>query len=202
MRCRGWVACPILKQSACRAAPPQALDVSVERQGFALLLLSLPLTAAHCLFAYDGDNWKCADGAVASGNSCAGGWPSWRFGTEDGTGFGNFFGSNCGWQGVTSEYVALDGTLETAAKQWTSTRYDFGFIDLYEADTIQSDIDTTQGQSGSALWFFRSPGDRRAVGVRTTGRTSDISTLNGHSRFTAAKYNWLAANTQYPEDTQ
>ena len=238
------------------------------------------MTAAHCIFNNDVDNWKCANGGA--GSSCGGGWPSWRFGSEDSTGFGDFFGSNCGWQGVTSEYVALDGTLETAAKQWTSTRYDFGFIDLtgcteyttgwlgtwiaadatllsmegfiygyprwatcqngvsggdpntcvanrytgssppyggaelwgmsstnvqkgptgYDADTIQSDIDTTNGQSGSALFFHLNPNDLRAVGVHTTSRQSSISTLNGHSRFTGAKYNWLAANSPYPEDTQ
>lgn len=243
------------------------------------------ITAAHCIYSNNVDQFKCVSG-TASGGVCASGWPEWRFGTEDGTGFGNFFGSTCGWQGVTSEYVALDGSLDTAAKQWTSARYDFGFIDLtgcteyttgwlgtsiasdsellnmeghmhgypryapcpdgvgvgnsldcgpgttnyryngdtsnpysgaeiwgmsstnvsagpagYAADTIQSDIDLTSGQSGSALWFLIAPNDRRAVGVTSIHRQSSISSWNGFSRFTAAKYNWLAANSPYPEDT-
>jgi len=246
------------------------------------------ITAAHCIYDNGIDDFMCVNGGSVAGGNCSGGYPNWRFGTEDGTGFGNFFGSNCGWWGVTSAFVALDGQVHTATKQWTMTRHDFGFVDLlaggacteygtgwlgtwiasdtelsnmqgtlqgypawatcpagisggsaidcgaskyrynndmtkpfsgaeiwgsssnnvtagpgvYAADTIQSDIDTTSGQSGSALFFSIVPGDRRVVGTYSIGVHASITPWNGYSRFTADKYNWLSASSQYPEDTQ
>ena len=74
---------------------------------------------------------------------------------------------------------------------------------VYAADTIQSDIDITHGQSGSALFFSLASGDRRVVGVTSIHVMSGVgSDWNGFSRFTGDKYNWLAASSQYPEDTQ
>ena len=48
----------------------------------------------------------------------------------------------------------------------------------YEADTIQRDIGYTQGQSGSALWFFLAADDRRAVGVASIHRRASCCSIS------------------------
>jgi len=74
---------------------------------------------------------------------------------------------------------------------------------VYAADTIQSDIDITQGQSGSSLYFSLAANDRRVVGVASIHAQAGVNSgWNGFSRFTGEKYNWLSSVSQYPEDTQ
>jgi len=55
------------------------------------------VTAAHCIYDNSVDDFKCQNGGTVAGGNCGGTYPNWRFGVENGTGFGAFFGATCGW---------------------------------------------------------------------------------------------------------
>jgi V8-like Glu-specific endopeptidase len=84
----------------------------------------------------------------------------------------------------------------TGAQLWGMNQTGAGPGDMNVADTIWMPQDETPGDSGAPLYFFYAPGDRRVMGHVSWGG-SDAN--KGH-RFTSETYNWIAANSSFPND--
>jgi V8-like Glu-specific endopeptidase len=84
-------------------------------------------TAAHCVFdTQTTDQWMCETGV---GNNSCPSWPQWRFGVEDGNGFGAWLASGCDTVTVPTAFMDLASPV-TASQWWTFTRWDYAVVDL------------------------------------------------------------------------
>lgn len=91
------------------------------------------LTAAHCVYYTEsatgsGDGWICADGTVAPCGTGVG-WPRFRFGVNDTSGWSNWANANCATVNITTSFMALDPP-ENEVDWWQFAGYDHAVLDL------------------------------------------------------------------------
>jgi hypothetical protein len=106
------------------------------------------------------------------------------------------------WPGSTWRYSSTPPPPISGAELWGASSYEFGPGYYYGAGTLWSAIDTTLGDSGSALYIALPGWDRRVIGVWSFATSSDEDEpANAYMRWTAWVHNWVAAVSDFPEDT-
>jgi hypothetical protein len=97
--------------------------------------------------------------------------------------------------GSTYRYNSDTSKPYSGAEIWGMSSTDIVKGAFDPNQVIESSLDTTPGQSGSAMYVFAP--DRRIIGHSLTG---SIGNVNVWHRFDTETYNWVDANSPFPSD--
>ena len=90
----------------------------------------------------------------------------------------------------------------SGAELWGASSEEFGLGYYHSAGTLWSDIDTTIGHSGGALYIALPDWDRRVIGVASYSASYEQGEpMNAFLRWTAYVHNWVDVFSDFPEDT-